>query len=407
MKSRKTIVRIVKIVLMVAGALFIAQHLAMVFLSPGDSEAGQPFNLTPVRRGDIRITVSSTGSLAAVGTVNVGTQVSGTIEKLFVDYNDHVEKGQVLATLDQSLYQAAYAEASSAVATAKAQYHQAEAEVMRNKPLAEKEYISKEEYLSIETQMETAKATLNSAQASLNRARTNLSYTTIRSPIDGTVIERSVEQGQTLAASLEAPTMFVIAEDLSKMQIEADVDESDIGQIKQGQQVEFEVGAYPDRIFTGTVVQIRLQPEVISNVVMYTVVIDAGNKDGVLLPGMTATVEFIVSKQSDVLYVPDSALHVHFEHDTQYPLQKPQSSAEIDHAGDRARLFILAHGGEPKPVEVETGISDGTNTVVVSDQLSEGEMAVVGFQSEPEEAKRGLFSRLMPRPPGPKRKEGR
>ncbi len=358
------------------------------------SQEDSPFETATIQRGDLTITISSTGSLAAKGTVDVGTQVSGTIDTISVDYNDQVRKGQVLATLNQNLFRAELLGAKASVTSARARLKQAQAEYDRNAPLNAKSFLSDEEFLVYQTNLSTAKADLALAQASLSRSQTNLDYTVIRSPIDGTVIERSIEEGQTVAASLSTPTLFIIAEDLSQMQIEVAVDESDIGQVKAGQACEFEVAAYPDRMFTGTVEQIRLQPQTVSNVVTYTVVVESENKGGVLLPGMTATVDFIVNREENALFVPDSALMV--------SLGGPDRQQD-DNPKDHGVIYVLDNEGPPRRVAVTKGLSDDSNTVVSGEELREGILVITSVNSEAIEKKRGLFSRLMPRTRGPGR----
>lgn len=267
-----------------------------------------PYQFVEVTRGDLENVISSTGTLNPVGMVEIGTQVSGTIDRIEVDFNDKVHKGQVLAVLDTALLKIAVLDAKAGLARAQAQYKQAQAEYERNLPLFEKGYLSEKEFLPIRINVKTTQATVQSAQAALKRAQINIKHAIIRSPINGTVIQRTVEPGQTVAASFATPTLFIIAEDLSQMEIYAAVDESDIGQIQEGQSVRFTVEAYPDETFYGTVRQIRLQPTTIQNVVNYTVVVDASNRDSLLLPGMTATVDFVVEERKDVWLIPNAAL---------------------------------------------------------------------------------------------------
>jgi len=285
-----------------AGAL-----LYYFFMYKGEEKPVE-FSFGVVERGDVEETVSCTGTLSAVGTVLVGSQVSGTIEKLYVDFNDTVKKGQVLIKLDRSLLNAEVLSANATLLKNQAELAQAEAEFERSKKLFEKGFLSESDYILAETSLQTARAAIQSSKATLKRAKTNQKYAVIKSPIDGTVIERNVDEGQTIASSFSTPQLFVIAEDMSRMQIEASVDESDIGLIKQGMEVRFSVQAYPDDEFTGTVRQVRLKPVTVSNVVTYTVVVDAPNNDGRLMPGMTATVDFIIDSRNQVLTVPNSAL---------------------------------------------------------------------------------------------------
>ncbi len=319
------------------------------------------YQFATVTHGKLEQVISSTGTIAAVGTVTVGTQISGTIEKVFVDYNDKVKKGQVLAVLDRSLYQATVVDAEATLKKAKAECAQSETELVRHKPLYEKGYISEQEYLPYETDVETKKATVTSAESAVKRARTSLEYTVIRSPINGTVISRSVDSGQTVAASLNTPTLFQIAEDLSKMQIEVSVDESDIGQVRLGQAVRFTVQSYPDNMFSGTVTQIRLNPTTVQNVVNYKIIVKAANDDGLLLPGMTATADFVVKTEKDALLVPNQALAFK-------PLAitggQVSSGKETEAKDDKGTLYVLDTDNRIKPVKVTPGISDGTITVV-------------------------------------------
>jgi HlyD family secretion protein len=270
---------------------------------------GKPtYQFGEVTRGNLENTISSSGTLSPVTSVQVGTQVSGTIAKIYVDFNDRVKKGQLLAVLDTVLLKAAVLDAQAGVEKAEAQLEQAQSDYNRNKPLFDQQLISEAEFLPYKINLKTQKANLISAQAALVRAKRNLNYAVIRSPISGIVTQRNVEAGQTVAASFSTPTLFIIAENLSQMEILADVDESDIGQIKDGQPVRFDVQAYPEKKFSGVVKQIRLEPTTESNVVTYTVVIRATNEGNFLLPGMTATVDFIIEEKKDVLMVPNAAL---------------------------------------------------------------------------------------------------
>lgn len=399
--------KIVKIGLMVAGVIYIAASGYRFVTDQKQSETQEPvYQTEKVVRGNLETLVSSTGTIAAVGTVDIGTEVSGTIHKVFVDYNDKVKKNQVLALLDLSLFESAVVEAKASVMEATAKLKQAELECVRNKPLAESGNLSAQEWLSLETEKSLAQAGLLSAKASLKKSKTNLENAQIRSPIDGTVITRDIEEGQTVAASYSTPTLFVIAEDLSRVEIEANVDESDIGQIRVKQDVRFTVQAYPDDIFKGKVIQIRMKPTTISNVVTYTVVVDAGNEKGYLLPGMTATVDFIVAKAENVLLIPTGALRfkpdngiVNDESGSKGEKEKEKKEhGEREHA---PRIFSLDPAGEPVKVLVKPGISDGTQTVIAEDgSVKEGMVVITGAKAEKEKAKTNLFSKLAPPRPG-------
>jgi HlyD family secretion protein len=268
------------------------------------------YEFAEVERGDIENIVSSSGTLSAIGTVEVGTQVSGTLAKILVDYNEPVRAGQVLAVLDTTMLSASVRDARAGVIRARALHEQALRDYEREQELHENDLISDAQLSDTQTNVETARASLMSAEASLDRSRANLKYAVIRSPVDGRVIMRNIEPGQTVAASFSTPTLFIIADDLSQMEIHALVDESDIGTIREGQTVRFTVEAYIDEVFTGVVRQIWLQPQTISNVVMYTVVVDAPNDRGLLYPGMTATADFLVDERHDVLMVPNTALRL-------------------------------------------------------------------------------------------------
>lgn len=299
--KKKIIIILIVCAALIAGGLLISKVLKK-------DKQEEKFEFAAIKRGDLEEVISCTGTLSAVRTVNIGSQVSGITEKVFVDYNDNVKKGQLLAVLDKTLFQASVKDAEAGVARAKFQNEQAQAELKRNKPLYEKGHLSESEFLVTKTTAETAAASLRSAEATAVRARTQLDYTEIRSPIDGTIIKRTVENGQTIAASFQSPELFVIAQDLTKMRIEASVDESDIGQIKEGQSARFTVQAYPDETFTGQVSQIRLSPTIVQNVVNYTVVVEASNDKKLLLPGMTATVDFMIEEKRDILLIPNTAL---------------------------------------------------------------------------------------------------
>ena len=337
-------------------ALVVVVSSVWHFVGARAATTGSGYQFVEVTRGSLENVVSGTGTLGAVGTVEVGTQASGTIDRILVDYNDGVRKGQLLAALDTDLFAAAVRDAQAGVVRARAQYEQAEAEHNRNRSLFDKGHISDREFSASRTNREITQASYESAQAALDRAQTNLENAEFRSPIDGTVIQRNVEEGQTVAASLQAPILFVIAEDLAHMEILGLVDESDIGQIREGQEVRFTVQAYPDETFTGTVRQIRLQPQTVQNVVNYTVVIDAENERGLLLPGMTATVDFIVEKVEDVLLVPNAALRF-----------QPSEEATADFQADqRWRMGALPDStrrrmrvGLAEPRDVLGGRQDG------------------------------------------------
>jgi len=275
---------------------------------PNSQSSQNQYETVTVTRGPIERVIVSSGTLDPVGSVEVGTQVSGTVDKVLVDFNDTVKAGQIIAEIDRSVLISKLSEAQATLSRAEALFLQSEQEYKRGETLFEKGLISEQEAVKSRTDYHTQKASLQVAKAAVTTAAENVRYATIRSPVKGTVITRNVEVGQTVAASLSAPTLFVIAEDLRQMKIMALVDETDIGKIRADQEVRFSVQAYPEKIYTGSVSQIRLQPEIIQNVVTYTVVILARNNDGTLLPGMTANVEFVEAREDSALVVPASAL---------------------------------------------------------------------------------------------------
>ena len=278
------------------------------FFNRSAEEAKSPYRFVTLEQGDLESVVSSTGALDAVTTVQVGTQVSGIISRIYVDFNDKVQKGQVIARIDTTLLTSAVRDAQATVERNEAQHRQAQREFTRIEGLFEKQFITEVEFNLAQYNLDIALVATKSAGISLERARQNMSYATIYAPISGTVIERNVDVGQTVAASFSAPQLFLIADDLSRMEILASVDESDIGLIKEGQVARFNVQAYPDESFTGAVRQVRLQSTSQENVVNYTVVVDVENADGRLLPGMTATVEFLIETAQDVLKIANAAL---------------------------------------------------------------------------------------------------
>ena len=295
-----------RIVIGSAAVLVVAALLWFVLHSRAN--AAPAYRFAAVERGTIQQTVSATGTLSAVKTVQVGTQVSGQVAQLLTDFNQHVTAGQLLARIDPTLQEQAVRDAQAQLAKAQAQYDQARQEHARNQPLFAQKFISASEFSTFQVNLSVALAGVKSAQVTLDRARQNLSYTQIKSPISGVVVERDVDVGQTVAASLSAPQLFLIAQDLKQMQILAAVDESDIASIKEGIPVHFTVQSYTGRTFTGAVDQVRLQSKLTDNVVSYTVVVRLENPDGALLPGMTATVEFITGAANNVLTVPNLAL---------------------------------------------------------------------------------------------------
>src|SRR4029434_9042494 len=288
----------------------------------GNSSKEPPYLTVPVIKGNVRQVVSSTGTLQAVTTVIVGSQVSGTIAKLSADFNTKVSKGQVVAQLDQSKFSARVDEtranllaAQASVAKSKVAVEDAERTLKRSKEFKKRELVPQSEldaaqaaYDAARSQLNVSQAQVGQAQAAMNQASIDLGYTVIRSPVDGMVISRNVDVGQTVAASLQAPTLFTIANDLTKMEVHTNVDEADVGNIREGQDVSFTVDAHPNRRFRGKVHQVRNAPQIIQNVVTYDAVVRINNKELLLKPGMTANVQFLVSEKEDVLTIPNMAL---------------------------------------------------------------------------------------------------
>jgi HlyD family secretion protein len=301
-KSRKTWMWSAIAVAVVAGAWWT--------LHDGGGEAQAAPETEEIVRGDLRESVSATGVLQAIQTVTVGTQVSGTLDKIYVDFNSKVKQGQLLALIDPSVLDSQLESAKASLSQAKARHADAEAALEEGNRLLAQKYISDREIRTLQVNVTAAKAAVDSATAEFNRATRNRQYAEIRSPIDGVVIERAVDRGQTVAASMQTPTLFTIAEDLKRMQIIASVDESQIGSIQVSQPASFSVSAYPNKKFNASVRQIRLKSTVTQNVVTYAVVLDADNSSGDLLPGMTATVDFVLKDLHDVLRVPSAALRI-------------------------------------------------------------------------------------------------
>jgi HlyD family secretion protein len=291
-----------------AAAIVLIAASGVAMYRRADSSQVPAYRFATITRGNLEATVSATGALSAVRTVQVGTQVSGQVSAIYADFNQKVKKGQLLARIDPTLQQQAVQDAQAGVERSQSQYTMAQQEYDREKSLFDSKVITATEFGTAQSNYEVGKANLKSAQIALDKAKQNLSYTNIYAPIDGVIVQRTVDVGQTVASSLSAPELFLIANDLSQMQILANVDESDIGAIAVGQSVTFTVQAYPNRPFTGTVQQVRLQSTTQDNVVNYTTVVSVTNADGKLLPGMTATVQFLTGSAKNALLVANSAL---------------------------------------------------------------------------------------------------
>lgn len=360
--------------IIVGAVAMVAIVLAVIIGRPKEVAV---INEEPCTMGTIENTVTATGEIQPVYKVEVGTQVSGIVEKLYVDYNSKVSKGQLLAELDKSLLNEQVKQAQATLGTSTSNRNLAQKNFDRIKALHEQKAATQEEYDQAETSLEQAKNQLITAQSDYERARTNLKYAEIYSPIDGVILSKAVEEGQTVASSFSTPTLFTIAKNLTEMQVEADVDEADIGLVKNGQTVRFTVDAFPADIFSGTVRQIRLEPTVTSNVVTYTVIIDAPNEDGKLYPGMTANITIISSSESGVL-IPMEAMSLTIDREMEEFLNSKGYS--VEHADAPNSVFML-YGKNLKQVPVITGLSDGAN-VMITQGLNEKDRVVRSVKRE-------------------------
>lgn len=351
--------------------LFLAVVLPTViygYFSLQDESDHARYKTRAVERGDIVRTISANGTLTPLELIEVGTQISGTVIQLYVDFNDQVETGQILARLDPALLDAQLRQSEANLKSAQAALSTAINKANRSRTLVQKGFISSEALDEVEQQLDSARALVAVNQAQIARDRANLNYSIIRSPISGVVVARDVNVGQTVAANFQTPTLFQIARDLRQMQIHISVAEADIGQIYTDQTITFTVDAFQDREFSAIVKQIRLNPVIQENVVTYNVVATAHNEDGSLLPGMTANVRFIVSEKNAVLRVPNPALRYK-------PKQEELVTATTVQPGQR--LVYRLEGRRPVPVNVTTGITDGSFTEILSDELKAGEMLIV------------------------------
>ena len=401
-------------------AAIIAVAVVLVLKRRGAVEESA-YRTSPVDRGDITMTVTATGSLSAVTTVQVGSQVSGIIRALYADFNTTVRAGQVLAELDPTPFEAQVEQRRADVVQAEVQLRNAEIAFHRQERLLAAGLTSQAEYDAAEAAADGAQALVGQAKAALSQSETNLSYTVIRSPIDGVVVSRQYDVGQTVAASFQAPTLFTIAQDLTRMQAEADVDQADIGRIHTGQVARFTVDAYPEDEFRGTITQVRLNATINQNVVTYPVIIEVANPDGRLRPEMTADVTIEVATVRDVLRVANAALRFRPTDTGEAPDAAaggapraggtgasqgpatgtgrggfqgsrppgagggpgPRAASEI--AGNaepgaiQRTVYLLDAAGEPVPARIRTGLSDGRSTEIVEGELEEGDEIVIGL----------------------------
>ena len=369
--------------LWISGVVLLAGGVALLTVGSTRRSAGDPkYETVKAERGRIVARVTASGTLSALVTVQVGTQVSGRIQNLYVDFNSPVRKGQILAKIDPQFFRAEVeqakanlAAAQGTLAKAKAQAVDAHRQFERAKVLGQKDRLIAQADLdtadanaqAADAQVKAMEGAVAQAQASLYQADVNLGYTTIASSIDGVVISRNVDVGQTVAASLQAPTLFTIAQDLRKMQVDTNVSEADVGKLRDGMPTSFTVDAFPGETFKGVIRQIRNAPQSVQNVVTYDAVIDVDNSDLKLRPGMTANVTFTFAQKDDALKLPNAALR----------FRPPSAIAASAPRPERDRRIVwVLRDGQPKPIAIHTGISDGSVTEVAEGDLHEGDALI-------------------------------
>lgn len=382
------------IIILIAALAVVAALLWWRGSSSGKRQV-TPYRMGVADRGTVQTVVSATGTASAVTTVSVGSQVSGTITHIYVDFNSPVKQGQVIARIDPTFLQAAVSEAEAALEKTRASLSQAQRDSVRVRDLFSQNLAAQADYDNALTGVEVARAGMQQAQAQLSRARTNLAYSVITSPIDGVVISRNVDAGQTVAASLQAPTLFSIAQDLHKMQIETYIDEADIGGLREGMKAGFTVDSYPDERFEGIIRQVRFAAKVDQNVVTYPVIIDVDNPDVKLRPGMTANVTIVTARRDDVLRVPATALRFK-PPGTQNGNSKSASGSEAggarrgsggksmkpqadSAAGTSGTVYVKGPGGVSQSRGVRVGLNDGSYAEILSGEISPGDSVIVGM----------------------------
>jgi HlyD family secretion protein len=395
--TRKRVVIAVAVLAAVAVAVAVVKR-------KDDAVPPSQYRSTVVDRGAINQTVTATGTINPVALINVGSQVSGTVAELNADFNDRVKKGQVLLKLEPTIFNAQVRQAEANIASARASLRLAQATFERNEQLVAQNFLSGLALDQSKREMQVAQANLTLAQAQHDRARADLNNSVIRSPIDGVVIKRTIDLGQTLAASFNTPNLFQIAQDLTKMQIDTSVSEADVGQLKDGLPARFVVDAYPDREFAATMRQFRLAPNVVQNVVTYNVVLDVDNVDELLKPGMTAQVRLVVANRPDVLRIPTTALRFRLSEEEQEAERKRNKDAKpgavaptpapvkdddvaFRSASDTTRMFKiykLDAMNHPQPVDIRAGLSNFRYTEVVSGDLKPGDRVVTRSLVTPE-----------------------
>lgn len=382
---------------LVIAAVAAIAALAVWLLSGGKKEEKITFDTAAVAPANIMNSITATGTIEPVTSVTVGTQVSGIVSKLFVDYNSVVKKGQVIAELDKTNLMSQLNTAKTQLATAQSQLNYQTANYKRYKTLFEKGLVAADDFDNAKLSYTQAKEQVASAKEEVQRAQTNLGYATITSPIDGVVLSKSVEEGQTVAASFSTPELFTIAQDLTNMQVVADVDEADIGDVKEGERVSFTVDAYPDDTFEGEVKQVRQEATTTNNVVTYEVVISAPNADLKLKPGLTANVTIYTAERKGVLSVPSKALRFTPQKETVGKMNI------VDVANAKNKVWTI-EGNSIVAHKVNIGMTDGTNTQIVGG-IAEGTKVITGLnvmggeEEKPMEAQ-GESSPFAPGPPG-------
>lgn len=382
---------------LVIAAVAAIAALAVWLLSDGKKEEKITFDTAAVAPANIMNSITATGTIEPVTSVTVGTQVSGIVSKLFVDYNSVVKKGQVIAELDKTNLMSQLNTAKTQLATAQSQLNYQTANYKRYKTLFEKGLVAADDFDNAKLSYTQAKEQVVSAKEEVQRAQTNLGYATITSPIDGVVLSKSVEEGQTVAASFSTPELFTIAQDLTNMQVVADVDEADIGDVKEGERVTFTVDAYPDDTFEGEVKQVRQEATTTNNVVTYEVVISAPNADLKLKPGLTANVTIYTAERKGVLSVPSKALRFTPQKETVGKMKI------VDVANAKNKVWTI-EGNSIVAHKVNIGMTDGTNTQIVGG-IAEGTKVITGLnvmggeEKMPMEAQ-GEKSPFAPGPPG-------
>ena len=392
--------------IVIATAVLAAAATAAVLLKPKDNVVPpSKYRSSVVDRGAINQTVTATGTINPVALINVGSQVSGTVAELHADFNDRVRKGQVLLKLEPTIFNAQVGQAEASIASARASLRLAQATFQRNEQLVAQNFVSSLALDQSRREMDVAAANLKLAQAQFERARADLNNSVIRSPIDGVIIKRTIDLGQTVAASFTTPNLFQIANDLTKMQIDTSVSEADVGLLRDGLPARFVVDAYPDREFDATMRQFRLAPNVVQNVVTYNVVLDVDNSDELLKPGMTAQVRLVVANRPDVLRIPTTALRFRLSEEEQAAEKKRNEGKARQEQGVAARpvqadddvafrsasetarmfkIYKLDAMNQPQPVDIRAGLSNFRYTEILAGDLKPGDRVVTRALAQPE-----------------------